>query len=109
MSAAAELQKIARAKQGLSESEQAQFELQYSRMRKNPTTALILGLFFGILGIDRFYIGDTGLGVAKLLTGGGLVVWAFIDLFLIMGAAHAKNVEAIRAVKSSIVAARPAT
>ena len=40
----------------------------------------------GYLGIDRFLIGDTGLGIAKLLTCGGLGVWTIIDWFLIMGA-----------------------
>jgi hypothetical protein len=38
-------------------------------------------------------IGDTGMGIAKLLTCGGLGVWAIIDLFLIMGAAREKNLE----------------
>ena len=39
---------------------------------KDPTITLIISLLGGGLGIDRFYIGDTGLGVAKLLTCGGL-------------------------------------
>ena len=30
---------------------------------KNPTLALILSIFVGYLGIDRFYIGDTGQGI----------------------------------------------
>lgn len=38
---------------------------------KDPTITLIISLLGGGLGIDRFYIGDTGLGVAKLLTCGG--------------------------------------
>ncbi len=61
--------------------------LQY----KNPTTALILSLFLGGYGIDRFYIGDTGLGIGKLLTCGGLGIWAIIDWFLIMGSTREKN------------------
>ena len=28
---------------------------------KNPTTALILSIFLGGFGVDRFYIGNTGL------------------------------------------------
>ena len=35
---------------------------------KNPTTALILSIFLGGFGVDRFYIGNTGLGIGKLLT-----------------------------------------
>ena len=46
-----------------------------------------------VLVIDRFYLGDTGMGIGKLLTGGGCGIWALIDLFLIMGAAKQKNME----------------
>jgi TM2 domain-containing membrane protein YozV len=58
---------------------------------KDPTTSIIISFLGGSLGIDRFMIGDTGIGVGKLLTCGGLGVWAIIDLFLIMGATRAKN------------------
>ena len=50
---------------------------------KSWTTALILSILLGGLGIDRFYLGHTGLGVAKLLTLGGCGIWALIDLILI--------------------------
>lgn len=58
---------------------------------KDPTTSLIVSLLGGNLGIDRFLIGDTGLGVGKLLTCGGLGIWAIIDWFMIMGATREKN------------------
>ena len=58
---------------------------------KDPTIALILSILIGELGIDRFYIGDTGLGIGKLLTCGGLGIWSIIDWFLIMGATREKN------------------
>ncbi|MDR0844497.1 MAG: TM2 domain-containing protein, partial [Tannerella sp.] len=54
---------------------------------KDPTITLIISLLGGGLGIDRFFIGDVGLGIAKLLTCGGLTIWAIVDLFLIMSAA----------------------
>lgn len=60
---------------------------------KDPTTSLIVSLFAGTLGIDRFLIGDTGLGIGKLLTCGGLGIWAIVDYFLIMGATREKNLE----------------
>ena len=50
---------------------------------KDPTTMLILSIFLGEFGVDRFTLGDVGLGVGKLLTFGGCLVWWFIDLFLI--------------------------
>lgn len=65
---------------------------------KDPTTILIVSLLAGILGIDRFLIGDTGLGVAKLLTCGGLYIWAIVDLFLIMDATRQKNMEKLQMV-----------
>ena len=64
---------------------------------KKPTTALILSLFLGLYGIDRFYLGQTGMGVGKLLTCGGLFVWAFIDLFLITGATKDVNYNKLQA------------
>ena len=60
---------------------------------KDPTTALLISIFAGYYGIDRFYIGDTGMGVGKLLTCGGLGVWAIVDWFLIQGATKEKNME----------------
>ncbi|QBF34376.1 TM2 domain-containing protein [Mycoplasmopsis phocirhinis] len=49
---------------------------------KNRTVLSLLSFFFGPLGIDRFYAGRVGLGVAKMLTFGGLGVWAFVDFIL---------------------------
>lgn len=64
---------------------------------KDPTVILIVSLLGGNLGIDRFMIGDTGLGVAKLLTCGGLGIWTIVDLFLIMGTTRLKNFEKLNA------------
>ena len=50
---------------------------------KSYVAALLLSFFLGGLGIDRFYLGYTGLGIAKLLTLGGLGFWALIDFILI--------------------------
>jgi len=47
------------------------------------TTALVLSILLGQLGVDRFYLGYTGLGALKLLTAGGLGVWWVIDIVLI--------------------------
>ncbi|MEO0026677.1 MAG: hypothetical protein RL716_8 [Actinomycetota bacterium] len=44
--------------------------------------ALLLSIFLGTLGVDRFYTGHIGLGVGKLLTLGGCGVWALIDIIL---------------------------
>jgi TM2 domain-containing membrane protein YozV len=60
---------------------------------KDPTLMLIVSIFAGQIGIDRFLIGDTGLGIIKLITCGGLGIWTIVDWFLIMGAAKEKNTE----------------
>lgn len=51
--------------------------------RKNKLTAILLSIFTGGLGIDRFYLGYTTLGVVKLLTLGGFGIWTLIDLIMI--------------------------
>ena len=48
--------------------------------RKSKTTALILSIFLGGLGVDRFYLGYAGIGVLKLLTGGCFGILALIDI-----------------------------
>lgn len=48
--------------------------------RKSHTTTIILSVLLGGLGIDRFYLGYTGLGVLKLLTGGCLGILYIIDI-----------------------------
>ncbi len=63
---------------------------------KDPTMILIISILAGSLGIDRFIIGDTGLGIGKLLTCGGLGIWAIVDWFLIMGATREKNLEKLQ-------------
>lgn len=63
---------------------------------KDPTTSLIISILAGSLGIDRFMIGDTGIGVGKLLTCGGLGVWTIIDWFMIQSATKEKNMEKIQ-------------
>ena len=63
---------------------------------KDPTTSLIVSILAGGLGIDRFMIGDTGLGIGKLITCGGLGIWAIIDIFLIQGATIEKNMQKIQ-------------
>jgi len=60
---------------------------------KDTTMAIILSVLVGSLGVDRFYIGDVGLGVGKLLTCGGAYIWWLIDIFMIQDATKRKNME----------------
>jgi len=50
---------------------------------KSRTVAFLLCAFFGALGVHRFYVGKAGTGVLYLLTGGLLMIGAFVDLIRI--------------------------
>jgi len=55
---------------------------------KKWIVALLLSIFVGTLGIDRFYLGMIGTGVLKLLVtivtfGIGGMIWWIIDIILI--------------------------
>ncbi len=68
----------------------------FYRTTKDPSTSLIVSIFAGYLGVDRFIIGDTGLGIGKLLTCGGLGIWTIVDWFMIQGATRDKNMQKIQ-------------
>lgn len=63
---------------------------------RDPVMMFIISFLGGGFGIDRFMLGDTGIGVGKLLTCGGGGIWALIDLFLIMGVTKEKNMKKLR-------------
>ncbi|MCK6604950.1 MAG: TM2 domain-containing protein [Ignavibacteriaceae bacterium] len=69
---------------------------------KDPVILLIISIVAGSLGIDRFMLGQIGLGIAKLLTCGGLGLWTLIDWFLIMGQAKEKNFEEFMKIISTV-------
>ncbi|MBK6812808.1 MAG: TM2 domain-containing protein [Sandaracinaceae bacterium] len=77
---------LASLQQGMNDHQKMLFLTQYNAGKKDRGTALLLGFLFGVLGADRFYVGDTALGVLKLLTFGFCGVMALDRLgVLIMG------------------------
>ena len=82
-------------KERLLQMDESKWAVVQTMQFKDPTISIIISVFLGSWGIDRFIIGDTGLGIGKLLTCGGLGIWYIVDLFLIMGATKEKNFESL--------------
>ncbi|MBV7389039.1 TM2 domain-containing protein [Pasteurellaceae bacterium TAE3-ERU1] len=76
--------KIVLLKEKLSTMPEDKQALVQSAPLKNPMVVLLLSLFFGALGIDRFYLGDVGLGIFKFLSIFVFIglLWALVDIFL---------------------------
>lgn len=68
-------------KQKLQDVDEDKFALVSTVEFKDPTTILLVSLFLGGLGVDRFMLGDTGMGILKLLTMGLCGILTIIDWF----------------------------
>lgn len=51
---------------------------------KSFLVAWLLSLLVGVFGVDRFYLGKIGTGLLKLFTFGGIGVWWFVDLIILL-------------------------
>lgn len=76
-------EKIMYLKEKLASMDESKFSMISTIELKDPTTLLLVSIFLGSLGIDRFMIGDTGMGILKLLTLGLCGILTIIDWFTI--------------------------
>ena len=76
-------EKIMYIKEKLTAMDESKFVMLQTIDLKDPTTILLVSIFLGGLGIDRFMLGDTGMGILKLLTGGCCGILTIIDWFTV--------------------------
>ena len=69
------------------------FPVLQSLNYKKPTTLLLFSIFLGGLGVDRFMLGQIGLGILKLVTCGGFGFWTLVDWFMISGKTKMYNLK----------------
>ncbi len=84
-------EKIVFLKEKLLQADESKFTLVSAVEFKDPTTMLLVSIFLGTLGVDRFMMGDTGMGILKLLTAGVCGILTIIDWFSIQKKAKEIN------------------
>ena len=75
---------------GLDESKQSSLSMIST---KDPVITLLLAVFLGLWGVDRFILGQVGSGILKIITFGGFGIWYLIDIFTAIGRTKNYNKE----------------
>ena len=88
-------EKVAFLSEQLSLLDEWQFSNLHSLELNDPLIILILSIFLGEFGIDRFMLSEITCGILKLITCGGCGIWTFIDWILIYDKTKQKNFEKI--------------
>lgn len=76
-------EKIMYIKEKLTAMDESKFVMLQTIDLKDPTTILLVSIFLGSLGIDRFMLGDIGMGILKLLTCGVCGILTIVDWFTV--------------------------
>lgn len=65
----------------------------YTLNLKSPNVSFGLNLlgFIGLAGMDRFYLGNVGIGLLKFLTLGGYFIWTIYDVFMLRKKVKVQN------------------
>ena len=84
-------EKIMFLKEKLYKLDETKFSMISCIELKDPTTLLLISLFLGSLGVDRFMMKETGMGVLKLLTCGCCGILTVVDWFSVQKKAKEKN------------------
>lgn len=84
-------EKIVFIKEKMLAADESKYMLITATEMKDPTTILLVSIFLGSLGVDRFMLGETGMGILKLLTGGVCGILTLIDWFSVQKKAKDAN------------------
>jgi len=82
-------------KDKLSQADDSKLMIVMASDYKDPLTLLIVSIFLGYLGIDRFMLGDVGMGILKLLTAGLCGILVIIDWITIQDKCKEKNLQTL--------------
>jgi len=95
--------------QRLPQDKQMLFVMQYNSVKKNPTTAVLLALFLGGLGIHKFYLGQTGMGVVYIIFCWTYIpaIIAFFEAFGIAGQVGKYNQQKAMEISAMLGGANP--
>ncbi len=83
--------KITVIKESLESIDEEQLTIFSSIKYKDPLVITLVSIFLGVLGIDRFMLGDVKIGILKLLTSGGFGIIMLIDWFTIRNRVREHN------------------
>lgn len=84
-------EKVVYIKEKMANINDAKYTLVSSLNLKDPTMLLIVSILLGGIGVDRFMLGDIGLGILKLLTLGVFGILTIIDWFTVTKRTKEKN------------------
>jgi TM2 domain-containing membrane protein YozV len=79
------------AKAELTTDQRLMFDHEYEKKKKTMVDAYLLWFFLGGIGICKFYLKKTGLGMIYIFTYGLFVVGWIIDAFITAKQVHSMN------------------
>lgn len=91
----------------LSDEERDIFMRRFLRRARNPVVMYGFNLWLGVLGVDRFILGDILAGFLKLITVGGFGIWIVVDCFLIGNRTRDRNIDLARDLYHTITERTP--
>ena len=89
----------------MSEADVQQFAIAYRTRRKDPQTILLMAVigFAGVPGLHRFVLGEIGIGLLYLFTGGLLLIGTIVDIVKHKELAFNYNRQVARRIASNLL------